>query len=129
MIKPRPTRRLIPITTLPRDVEEGLLAVLPDLVAVPALVWPEMTSVVHRALQAGARPPLRYLGAGMTAVVLGDASGTKAFKVGRHPDSEVNRQTIETEAEYLADCNKTAALFGRVVKFIKFYPAPLLVIV
>lgn len=107
---------------------EALEAVLPDFEDVPSVIESELIDAVDRALRAGARPPLHYLGAGMTAIVFGDKV-RKAYKVGRHPNEDVAKRILGTEAEWLADAKKAAGLHGRVVKFEKFYPWPLLVIV
>ena len=107
---------------------EALSGVLPDFEEVPASIQAELVDAVDRALRAGARPPLRYLGAGMTAIVLGDKV-RKAYKVGRHPNEDVSKKGLATEAEWLADANTVPALRGRVVRLEKFYPWPLLVIV
>ncbi len=114
----------MPLSTAQR---EGLEAVLPDLDSIPESILGEVPGAVHRALQAGARVPLRYLGAGMTAVVLGDAQG-RAYKVGRHPHSPTNVQTLTTEAEWLADAKKVPALSGRVVRFVRFIPQLLTIV-
>lgn len=109
---------------------EALDAVCPAWNDVPASLHEELPDAVHRALQAGARVPLRYLGAGMTAIVFGDAEGKggRAYKVGRRPSSATNVRTLTTEAEWLADAQKVPAIRGLVVRHVAFRP-DLLVIV
>lgn len=51
--------------------------------------------MAHRAVLAGAQPPLEAIGEGATAVVFCDAAGL-AFKVGRHP-----RLPLVDEADWL----------------------------
>src|SRR5579864_7234192 len=114
---------------LPQHVQDAISAVLPDWdETVPRVILDELPDAIDRALKAGARPPLRFLGAGMTAIVLGD-KGHKAFKVGRHPGTDIAQRTLTAEAEWLQDANEIGVLRNCVVRFVKFYPYPLLVIV
>ena len=113
---------------LSKTDREALESVLSDYDSMPGILSPELVNAVDRALRAGARPPLTYLGAGMTAIVFADRV-RRAYKVGRHPDSDVAKRIISTEAEYLEDAKQVPALRDRVVRFEKFYPWPLLVIV
>jgi hypothetical protein len=66
---------------------------------VPPVVLPQMPGIVARALTAGARAPLEYVGAGMTGVVF--CSGDVAYKVAR-ATRPIDHQGFEDEAEWLA---------------------------
>lgn len=58
---------------------------LENLREVPHFILPEIDESLMRAMAAGARPPLRYLGAGMFGIVYGDHWG-RAWKVARIGD-------------------------------------------
>lgn len=85
---------------------------------VDKVVLHEMSDVVDRALAAGARPPLAYLGAGMTAVVFCDVEGN-GFKVGRRASDHV-RKMLSEEAEWLATAAKTPGVVEHVARFVDF---------
>jgi hypothetical protein len=79
----------------------------------------EMPDAVDRALAVGAVPPLTYVGAGMTAIVLCDARG-HAFKVSRRAASD---GMIFDEAEWLRDAARTPGVREHVATFIRFHPS------
>jgi hypothetical protein len=87
--------------------------VVPDIEYVHPAVANEMPEIAERALDAGATPPLDYLGAGATAVVFCDKRG-RGWKVARRVDSGV----VADEAEWL----RTAAKVAEVKKYVpRFY--------
>jgi len=113
-------------TAMTPDQEKALAGILPDWEYVPATVLHELPDVLDRALQAGARPPLTFLGAGMTAIVLG--SHKAAYKVGRRlSDSLI--EGLTAEAEWLEIAKRTPGVKEHVVRTRRFFPAPVLVIV
>jgi hypothetical protein len=79
---------------------------------------PELPSVIERALKAGARPPLTFLGAGMYGVVLADARS--AYKVARHK-TPANLASIRDEAEWLRVA--TRVIPSMVARYKRHYPA------
>jgi lysophospholipase L1-like esterase len=76
-------------------------------------ILPELDSVVERAVAAGARGPLEYIGAGAEGVVFCDATNT-AFKVGRRGVS------LEDEADFLRKAGALPRLKKHVAKFIRY---------
>lgn len=78
----------------------------------------QIDGIVARALQAGAQPPLRYMGAGQTGVVLCDRR-PHAFKVARRPGSAV----IADEAEWLATAATVPGVREHVAKLYAWHPA------
>ena len=90
-----------------------------DAEYVPAAVLPEMPSVVERALAAGARPPLEYVGAGMTSVVF--CTGDVAFKVGRRATPTLRRMLGE-EAEWLEAAGRVPGVREHVAQFYVLQP-------
>lgn len=100
----------------------SLESILPDLRYVHKAVQPQMPDIVRRALSAGAQPPLEYMGAGGTAVVLCDARG-HAFKVSRWPDSPM----LSDEAEWLASAAKVPGVKEHVARFYAYHPEEVIV--
>jgi hypothetical protein len=66
---------------------------LENLSDVPLYILPEIKSSFSRTLEAGARPPLRYVGAGMYGIVFGD-HWERAWKVGRLNDQWVHKDRL-----------------------------------
>jgi len=83
-------------------------------------VKPEMNDVTQRALRASATSPFSYLGAGMTAVVLEDSTGS-CFKVGRRNTEQV-RYMLEKEAEWLTDAANVPGVSDHTVRVRRFDP-------
>lgn len=102
------------------DAPDGLVTNTRDVARV---VEGELPDVVRRVRKAGARGPLEYIGAGMTAVVLCDGRG-RGWKVGRRTDKHL-RAMLEDEAEWMSDANRTKAVRSHVAKFYRFHPGPL----
>lgn len=91
---------------------------------VPSVVRPEVDDAVRRALAAGAKPPLEYVGAGMVGLVLKDQKN-RAFKVARHV-SPLHFELLEREYEWLRDAHRIDP--ERTVKPIRFDPENLVLI-
>lgn len=74
----------------------------------------EMEDAVQRAIAAGAQPPLEFIGAGMTGIVLCEQrSGGRAFKVARKRSALF----LEDEAEWLAMANRIPGVREHVARF------------
>lgn len=72
---------------------------------IPSFILPEIPSSMMRAMAAGARPPLRYAGAGMFGIVFKD-HWERAWKVGRVSKGEPRellfmRDVVTSEYEWL----------------------------
>ena len=104
---------------LAREPAEDWRDLVTDAEYVPAAVLPEMPSVVERALAAGARPPLEYVGAGMTSVVF--CTGDVAFKVGRRATPTLRRMLGE-EAEWLEAAGRVPGVREHVAQFYGYNP-------
>ena len=107
------------MTELSYEQRGALSEVLPEVEYTPLIIQHELVGVVQRALAAGARPPLRYLGAGVTAIVLADAQH-RAYKVGRHPEHPHNLLGLDTEAEWLETAKKAPVLKGQIVRIHRY---------
>jgi hypothetical protein len=81
------------------------------------VVRSNMPDLVGRAIAAGARPPLLYVGTGMTAVVLCDRQ-KHAFKIAR----QVPSPTVEDEAEWLETASTVPGVYEHVAPFIAYHP-------
>ena len=78
----------------------------------------EIRRAAARAIRlAGARPPLVYVGIGMTGVVFCDAAGKRAWKVARHPDSAM----LEEEAEWLRVASTVPGVREHVSRHVRFH--------
>jgi hypothetical protein len=84
------------------------------------VVRSEISPTTHRAFLAGANLPLEYLGAGATAIVYCDASGT-AWKVYRNPEPAFF-YAHEAEAEWLLKASSTLELAGNVPRNVRWHP-------
>jgi hypothetical protein len=89
------SRRLHPDLLNPEDVEY-----------LAKVVIPEIPDSVGRALDAGAAPPLEFMGAGASGIIYcdGEGSAVKVYRWYRNP--ELFRYK-EAEAEFLADAGKS----------------------
>jgi hypothetical protein len=105
------------------DWEDAL--VRGDARYVPAGVAPQMPGVVARARAAGARPPLEYVGAGMTGVVL--CAGDVAYKVARDT-RPIDHQFFEEEADWLAAASQVPAVAPHVAHLHDFDPESLVIV-
>jgi DNA-binding MarR family transcriptional regulator len=81
---------------------------------------------VERALRAGAVPPLRYLGTGMTAHVFADSTG-RAFKVSTVV-SDFRREAFAREAAWLRSAGRSRATRDQVAKFHSFDPENVVIV-
>lgn len=81
----------------------------------------EVRAAAARALRAGARPPLTFVGMGMTGVVFEDARG-RGFKVGRRLSPE-NRKALSDEADWLRVASTVPEIRGRVARFGRYHRA------
>lgn len=88
-----------------------------DAEYVPSIVIPQMDDIVRRAFAAGAKPPLEYVGAGMTAVVL--CSGKTAFKVANNAERDI---FLRDEAEWLETAKKVPWVKDYVARIKRFDP-------
>lgn len=98
------------------------LRVLVDADRAPERYAADVRRAAVRALRVGAKRPLRYVGMGMTAIVLCDARG-RAFKVGRRPDSAANRAMLHDEAEWLRVASAMPEVRRHVARFYRFHAA------
>jgi hypothetical protein len=89
------------------------------------IIRPEINDVVARVLAAGAVPPLTYLGAGMTSIVLCDSRG-RGYKAGRRI-TPTNYRVLEAEAEFLEAAKYVPAMRGRVARFVAWHPDELVI--
>lgn len=80
----------------------------------------------RRALLVGARPPLRYVGAGMTATVLCDARN-HAFKVARHPENATSRRGFSDEAEWLRVAGTVPEIRAHVARIYAFHAGKVII--
>jgi hypothetical protein len=94
-----------------------------ELERVPTVVRHELPGVLKRALTAGAKPPLEFVGAGMTGLVFLDTQG-HAWKVARRTTSSL-QQTFAEEAEWLHDAQQVPYVRDHVAKIIAFHPSEL----
>ena len=92
---------------------------------VPAIVRPQMPSVIERAIAAGAPEPLEYVGAGMTGVVL-CADGV-AYKIARDT-RPIDHQIFEEEAEWLEAASQVPNVAPYVATFEGFDPDNLVIV-
>lgn len=76
---------------------------------IPSSFRDEVVSCAHRAVAAGAKMPLTFVGIGMTGVVLTDRFKNMAYKVARH-DTDM----VVEEAEWFAAARKVPAMKGMV---------------
>lgn len=86
---------------------------------VPAGYQADVRNAAARALRAGARAPLEYIGIGMTGVVFCDARG-RGFKVGRR-DTPTNRKMLSEEAEWLATATTVPEIRANVPRFYRYH--------
>ena len=86
-----------------------------DAEYVPAIVHPQMEDIVRRAIAAGAKPPLEYVGAGMTAVVL--CAGKTAYKIARTKGDD---RFLSKEAEWLTTAKTVPWVKDHVAKIRRF---------
>lgn len=89
----------------------------PDDVATHAPLRSGLDVALTMALEAGAAPPLTYVGAGATAYVFCDRRA--AYKVAR---SEKAVQVLADEAEWLATASKLPEVKSHVAKFRRWDP-------
>lgn len=87
---------------------------------VDSRVSKEIPDIVRRARKAGARGDLRYIGAGMTAVVVCDARN-RGFKVGRHTKLQ---SMLAEEADWLETAGRVRAVHPHVARFYRWHPGP-----
>lgn len=80
-------------------------------------VLPQMQDIVERAILAGAKPPLEYVGAGMTSVVL--CSGKRAYKTARS-ERTISLGTLHDEAEWMETAGTVPWVKDRVARFHRF---------
>lgn len=92
---------------------------LQNLEHAPSRYQGEVRSAAARALRAGARAPLEYIGMGMTGVVFCDARG-RGFKVGRR-DSPVHRKMLSEEAEWLSVAATVPEIRAHVPRFYRYH--------
>jgi hypothetical protein len=90
----------------------------------------ELDEAAERALRAGATPPLRYLGAGMTGIVFCDKEGL-AYKVGRArgttPSPSIYRG-LRDEAQFLADAAQVPWVRDHVAQVVDFDDAGVVIV-
>lgn len=91
---------------------------------IPKVVLPQMPDVVARALAAGARPPLEYVGAGMTGVVF--CAGDIAYKIARDTQP-IDHHIFEEEAEWLKAAARVPGVASHVARFRHFDPENLVI--
>ncbi len=103
--------------TLPKYLQTRVDEVLANPNAVEHPFIREMPTAVQRALDAGARPPFTYKGAGLTGIVLCDENN-HAFKVARELDDGM----LQSEAEWLEIANRVPALKRHVAEFYAYHP-------
>ena len=106
-------------------VEAGWRASLSNPDDVDRIVLGDMDHIVERAMAAGAKAPLEYIGAGMTSVVL--RSGAQSYKVARNL-SPTRHANFEDEAEFFAACMRVAWVREHVAE-LRGFDAQRLVIV
>lgn len=78
---------------------------------VPDQYQEEIEAAAERALGAGARPPLHYVGMGMTGIVFADRTRNLAYKVAR---GDYARFMLAEEAEWFRSAARNAATKERV---------------
>lgn len=91
-----------------------------ELDRIPVVVRHELPGVLTRALSAGAKPPLEFVGAGMTGLVFLDTKG-HAWKVARRTTPSLQQMFAE-EAEWLSDAQAVPYVRDHVAKIIAFHP-------
>ena len=89
---------------------------------VPDVVLPQMPDVVQRAINAGAEPPLEYIGAGMTSVVF--CSHNIAYKVARNTAVRF----LDDESEWLETAASVPWVQDRVAEFFHFDPENVVIV-
>lgn len=99
--------------------------IVEDAEYVPSVVQPEMSSVVSRALDAGATAPLQYMGAGMTGVVF--CNGDVAYKVARRV-SPLLRRMLGDEAEWLAAAGRVRDVRKHVARLHGYDPQSIVIV-
>jgi len=77
--------------------------------------------VIRRARKAGAKGKLKFVGVGMTSVVLTDEQG-RCWKVGRDTSSTI-RGMLADEAEYLQSASGSSAK-KNIAKIYRYHPGP-----
>lgn len=77
----------------------------------------EIDQAVERAVAAGAKAPLAYMGAGAEGVVFCDPTG-KAFKVGRRLGR--GDDSLATEAAFFRKANQVPAIARNVARFYRY---------
>ena len=80
-----------------------------------------MPELVGRAIAAGAKPPLLYVGAGMTSVVLCDRQ-KHAFKIARQVSPSLHAKWLEDEAEWLETASRVPGVREHVATFVAYFP-------
>lgn len=78
---------------------------------IPGNYREEIETAAERALAAGARPPLSYVGIGMTGIVFADRMRNLAYKVAR---GEHSRSMLAEEAEWFRSAARNVATRERV---------------
>ena len=116
-----------PPTEEPNDLARKKTGSIEDVVTgfefVPTIVRSELPDTTKRAMEAGAKPPLEFMGAGMTSIVFCDAQGI-GWKVGRR---ESSRPTLREEAEWLFDASKVPYVKDHVAKIRAFHEGPIVI--
>lgn len=82
----------------------------------------DLAELAGRAIEAGARAPLRWLGTGASAAVFRGDEGL-AWKVSRHPSPRA-RAGLEDEAGWLAAAAAFPDLAPFVAHFVAWHPGP-----
>ncbi len=100
-----------------RDTMTDWRTLVPDHDYVSPYVLEEMPEIVDRAVRAGARAPLAYLGAGMTSVVLCD--DRRAFKVARRASPSLANMLTD-EYEWLLAANRVASVAPNVARVYRY---------
>lgn len=81
---------------------------------VPEQYEEEIEGAAKRALAAGARGPLHYIGMGMTGIVFSDRTRNLAYKVAREGGGHSARSMLEEEAEWFRSAARGASTRQRV---------------
>lgn len=105
---------------------EGNPAVLLNPEDVHYFVRDQLEGAMGRAIGAGAKQPLEYVGAGMTSIVFKDARGD-AYKTGRWMTCS-NIHLLDEEAEWLAVANADEQIGSHVANFYSFDPERLVIV-
>lgn len=78
----------------------------------------ELPSIVERTIDAGAKPPLKFIGAGATGAVFCDSRG-KGYKTARYSGVV---DTLREEAEWLKKANAIPFAREHVARFDRWHP-------